>query len=252
MESITADPVQGLETMSEAMEGLPHYYDWLFAAIQPFLGTRVLEVGPGYGDMADRIREAGHAYFAIDSNAPVIKRLAGLRPGNAASLFVGDITDSHWRTRMRDLHCDTIVTFNVLEHVQDDVALLRSLSSIVPGGRLVIFVPALPGLYGSFDREVGHYRRYARTTLMNRIEKAGFVVTQCRYFNALGALSWLIATRMLKLNPHGGSTQRSIKLYDRFCIPVARRIDPVFASFVGQSLLAVANAPPDEAGSKSA
>jgi SAM-dependent methyltransferase len=243
MESAAIETAQGLETMSEAMEGLQHYYDWLFATVSPFLGQRILEVGPGFGDLADRIRDTGRSYFAIYSNESVIKRLSDMRPHDAESFFVGDVTEARCRARLQSLGCDTVLSFNVIEHVEDDLGLLRAIGAIVPGGRVVVFVPALPALFGSFDRAVGHYRRYLRASLMAQMSNAGLKLKSCRYFNALGALSWFVATRILRLNPHQGSTKRSIRIYDRFVIPVARTLDPFFASIAGQSLLAVADAP---------
>ena len=139
METIAAESVYGLRTMSESMEGLHHYYDWLFEAIRPFLGSRIVEVGPGFGDLADRISASGRLYFAIDSDASVIKRLAERRPQDAASFFVGDVTNSSWGERIRSFRCDTVISFNVLEHVQDDLALIRALGDLVPGGRVIVF-----------------------------------------------------------------------------------------------------------------
>ena len=58
---------------------------------------------------------------------------------------------------------DSVVMLNVLEHIEDDVEILRMLGSSCsrPDGRIVLYVPALNGLYGKWDRKVGHYRRYA-------------------------------------------------------------------------------------------
>ena len=56
----------------------------------------------------------------------------------------------------------TGLMINVLEHIEDDVAALRTLRRLLrPGGRIVLYVPALNGLYGAYDRKVGHFRRYA-------------------------------------------------------------------------------------------
>ncbi|WP_419947528.1 methyltransferase domain-containing protein [Candidatus Palauibacter sp.] len=58
---------------------------------------------------------------------------------------------------------DSVVSVNVLEHVEDDeeeLALMRSL--LRPGGHLCLWVPALSALYAPYDRALGHHRRYQR------------------------------------------------------------------------------------------
>ena len=53
---------------------------------------------------------------------------------------------------------DSAVMINVLEHIEDDVAALRTLRRLLrPGGRIVLYVPALNGLYGAYDRKVGYF-----------------------------------------------------------------------------------------------
>ena len=43
-----------------------------------------------------------------------------------------------------------MVLINVLEHVENDEELLSTIHQVLkPGGTLLLFVPALPGLYGA-------------------------------------------------------------------------------------------------------
>ena len=61
---------------------------------------------------------------------------------------------------------DSVVCLNVLEHIADDRAALGAMSEIVvPGGVIVLLVPAFDALYGPIDRNLGHYRRYRRRSL---------------------------------------------------------------------------------------
>ena len=76
---------------------------------------------------------------------------------------------------MPDASFNYIYTLNVLEHIEDDAAALRSLhAKLTDGGKLLIYVPAFPVLYTSMDAKVGHVRRYTRDTLMTRVTAAGF------------------------------------------------------------------------------
>ncbi|HQZ16505.1 MAG TPA: class I SAM-dependent methyltransferase [Vicinamibacteria bacterium] len=73
--------------------------------------------------------------------------------------------------------------FDVVEHIEDDVAFLRSLHSLMrPGGRLYLTVPAFQMLWSSEDDYAGHHRRYSTRTLTGSLSKAGFEVEYISYF----------------------------------------------------------------------
>jgi SAM-dependent methyltransferase len=237
------EQASGLSTMSSAMEDAAHYSDWLFDALRPRLGREVLEIGPGYGGVASRIVAAGIGYRAIDSDASVIEQLRPRLPVPSERLAVGDVTRPEWAERFRQDGVDTVLLFNVLEHIEDDTAFLRAAARCAPGGRLVLFVPAMPCLYGTFDSQAGHYRRYSPGALKDVLLKAGLRMRTLSYFNAVGAVSWLLSARILKLPLNSAGTNRSIRLYDRFVIPTARLLDPALRLFAGQSLIAAADIP---------
>src|SRR5262249_6457841 len=67
-----------------------------------------------------------------------------------------------------------------------------------PGGKLALLVPAHRFLYGEFDRVVGHFRRYEKRELAGKLEKAGFIVLEMKFFSLVAALPWLINGRLLK------------------------------------------------------
>src|SRR5262249_51842312 len=65
---------------------------------------------------------------------------------------------------------DTIISFNVLEHVEDDRSAIRDLlailrSSDTPVRRLVSFVPAQAWAISDLDRYYGHFRRYSASRI---------------------------------------------------------------------------------------
>src|SRR6185436_18923690 len=82
---------------------------------------------------------------------------------------------------------DSIIYVNVLEHVENDAEELASVhDALAPEGRIFIFVPALPALYGNFDKEVGHFRRYTKTDLETKSRQAGFRILKSSYFDLAG------------------------------------------------------------------
>ena len=233
------DVPSGFTTMADAMEEISHYYAWMFSLIRPFLGRRVLEVGPGYGNIAKLILNEGIAYHAIDKDKGVVAALKRNYPSRAEAFFVGEIERSSHLSELRSLGTDTVLEVNVLEHVERDVDHLRALAGYVPGGRLVLFVPAMKILYGSWDEDAGHFRRYNKEDLRKAATEAGLQIERLAYFNGLGAILWFVTCRLLRLRLKSENTNRSVVIYDRVILPIARFLDPLLSPFFGQSLLAV-------------
>lgn len=81
---------------------------------------------------------------------------------------------------------DLALALDVIEHVPDDHRALRELLRVLrPGGHVLVSVPALRMLWSAHDEANGHYRRYTRDGLRDRVEAAGFEPVTATYFNAL-------------------------------------------------------------------
>ena len=226
--------------MSSEVAGATRYYRWLHESVDAWVGRRVLEVGPGFGSLATLLSAHGREYVGVDLDADIIARLRAAHdsgtPGGPE--FVnGDVTDPTVQAVLAARAFDTVLTFNVLEHLADPAAHLDALRAIAPGARLVVLVPAHPFLYGTLDEQAGHYLRFRRDELAALLARVADGV-ELRYFNPVGAVGWFVAARVLRLPLDGESTNRSIRLYDRFVVPVSRALDPFTAHLFGQSLMA--------------
>jgi hypothetical protein len=63
--------------------------------------------------------------------------------------------------------------FDVLEHIEDDVATLKRVADLLtPDGRVLVTVPANPRLWSSFDVASHHHRRYTKKTLAQSFRSA--------------------------------------------------------------------------------
>ncbi len=137
---------------------------------------------------------------------------------------------------------DGIYTSNVLEHVGDDVAALKQLhSKLRPGSSIAIFVPAFTCLYSEFDSSIGHYRRYGKRELLNKLKLAQFEVLTCHFVDSIGFFAWL----SLKLRRHQAEQRlgsgRSLRIYDKYIYPISKILDALGLKHVlGKNLLVVA------------
>ncbi len=70
-----------------------------------------------------------------------------------------------------------IALFDVLEHLPDDVGVLREVHRmLIPGGHIILTVPAHPSLWSYFDEASHHCRRYTLQELQNKLVRAGYRV----------------------------------------------------------------------------
>lgn len=91
---------------------------------------------------------------------------------------------------------DAIGCFDVLEHVEDDAAVLSEIRrALRPGGGLLLQVPQHRRLWGEADRIAHHVRRYSRAELAEKLVAAGFEVVAATSFVAL-LLPLLVAGRV--------------------------------------------------------
>ena len=234
-----AQPSPALGGVLEALEHAPRYRDWIFAAAAPHLGNRVLEVGAGTGTLTACVtgRERVLAVEAEPGYADSLRRRFALHPN--VEVLEASATDGERLTQAVGGRIDSAMTFNVLEHIPDDRAVLEAIHDALPsGGRLACFVPAFPSLFGSMDRALGHVRRYTKRELCAKMQAAGLSIVEARYMNLLGYFLWFVNGRILQSSGVAGGTL-SIRVHDRLILPATRVLERRWRPPFGQSLLVV-------------
>jgi SAM-dependent methyltransferase len=214
----------------EAMTHAKNYNDFLLKLIRDHAaGERVLDFGAGGGTFALPLSRQGWRVLCLEPDAQLRSQLS------AAGLSTYADLDA-----VPPESFDAIYSLNVLEHVEDDRHVLRELSDrMKSGGRLLLYVPAFMLLFSPMDTKVGHFRRYRKRMLKDRLRDAGFDVTVARYVDSLGFL----ATLVYKLVGDGSGvvSARSIWLYDRFAFPLSKVLDKLVGRVLGKNLLIVAH-----------
>lgn len=232
MPDVTGDTQLQSETL-EDLSDAHNYRRWLADLARPHLGEHPLEIGSGTGDYAAEWLADVASFTATEADA---SRLGGLTARFA----------DHPKVRVRGLGLPTeetgdhsaVVALNVLEHIPDDVAAAASMGRLLrPGGRVVLIVPAFPSAMSRFDLAIGHQRRYTLRTMAATLSAAKLTITELRYVNPLGLLSWYVVVRALGMAPRNGPL---LKVYDRAVVPVLRRVEGRRCPPFGQSVFAVA------------
>lgn len=227
-----ASPLQS--AVLEVMSGADNYISWLASLAEPHLGDTPLEIGAGIGDYAE-IWSRGRSLTASEADPA---RLAVLqqRFGGRSDVTVRALEVPITETASHS----SVVAYNVLEHIEDQVGALRSFAGLVrPGGRVVLIVPAFMIAMSDFDREIGHYRRYRKKDVVAAMTAAGLVPVDVRYVNPVGLVGWIVLMRLL-----GKRTDDTpVAFFDRRVVPVLRRVERHVRPPFGQSVLAVAEVP---------
>jgi SAM-dependent methyltransferase len=233
-----ADPLDrvGADTL-EVMSAAPRYNAWQYRRIAPFLGRRVCEIGSGIGNMSALLAGQPLERLVLTDTDPYYRDVLRDRFLDRPEVSVEALTlpDPDAGARFRGHGLDTVVALNVIEHIAEDVAALRSVRDMLaPGGRAVVLVPALPALYGTLDRELQHARRYRRAGLRSALAAAGLRVTHLFYFNVVGTAGWFWNARVRRVKQ---LPLRQVRWFDAL-VPLLRLEDVAPLPF-GQSLVAV-------------
>jgi 2-polyprenyl-3-methyl-5-hydroxy-6-metoxy-1,4-benzoquinol methylase len=155
-------------------------------------GKSVLDIGAGSGALLAALQRRGMQCFGLEPNPELIKLSRTLYP--ELTIRHGTSEDVHRFNR----RFDAVTLIDVLEHIeQDRLSLQKIHQSLEVGGVLVIVVPAFPVLYGMRDRNNGHYRRYRKKELIEKLASAGFAIKEVRYWNALGFIPYFVAEKIL-------------------------------------------------------
>ncbi len=220
-----------------ALNEAKNYRAALLREFRPHLRGKVLEVGAGIGQITAELLQN-----------PTITRLVSIEPHAAfcdqfranlpaQTLIQGTIDDlaegEDW---------NAILSINVLEHIETDerelAAYRRRLAR--ESGTLCLFVPARPEIYAPVDRDFGHFRRYTRPELRQKLERAGFQILRLRYYNFVGYFAWWLNFCVLKKR---GFEPSSVRLFDRMIFPPVHGFESrICPPPIGQSLLVMARA----------
>jgi SAM-dependent methyltransferase len=214
----------GLDIL-EALESATNYNTLLVDLIVHSANGRntMLDFGAGLGTFSRLLRKRGSNVICLEPDPYLADGL--VRHGFATHQDL---------TAIRDNSLDFIFSLNVLEHIEDDLAVLTALKrKLKTGGRLLVYVPAFHCLWTSLDNKLKHFRRYRRRQLEQLAQAAGLFVCTSRYVDTLG---FLAAFTFKLIARERDLTLQEIRFYDRYVIPPSISLDYLFRRFLGKNV----------------
>jgi 2-polyprenyl-3-methyl-5-hydroxy-6-metoxy-1,4-benzoquinol methylase len=214
--------------------------DWMFTQFAAEVHGSVAEAGAGIGTFSERLLEAGAEELLLLE--PDVTLVRGLEHRFAHDPRVRIARESLPEApSLEEASRDLVLCQNVLEHVDDDAAAVRTMArALRPGGTLALLVPAGPRLYGALDRSYGHRRRYDRGRVEALLVEAGLVLRELRPFNLLGVPGWWLKNRRAGARV-GPRSLAAYELLVRGWRPLEQQLRPRW----GLSLVALADHPAD-------
>ena len=147
--------------------------------VRPPKDARILELGAGTGHNLAMLSRFGQ--IEASELDPVAREIASERLGRPVieaalpdlSMFPAD-------------SYDLVALLDVLEHVPDDKASLKSICGrLKPGGALLLTVPINPWMWSAHDVAHHHHRRYRKAEIRQLAEEAGYEIELLSPFNSL-------------------------------------------------------------------
>lgn len=235
----------------EALSRARRYQAWLYETVAPFLGSRILEIGSGVGNLSQWLPIRDRLILTETDPQLFLRLEQTMRSRADAASQAERVSVRSWDILLGDLEglvaegLDTIVSFNVFEHLPDDRLALSRLTEILRRGgarsplRIVTLVPGHSWAYGTMDQTFGHFRRYSASSLRKLAQD---VIPEAKvhtgYLNAFGLAGWVFQGRVLKKRSFGFG---AVDTFEKLC-PLIRPVDTFLHQLglpLGQSVYSV-------------
>ena len=217
-----------------------HWKAYFRRQIQPYLGSRVLEVGAGLGGTTRALCQGTESrWVCLEPDPQLAKRLeaeqaVGRLPGGC-EVVIGTLDD-----QLTDETFDSVLYMDVLEHIEGDRAeLVQAARRVAPGGHLVVLSPAHQWLFTPFDQSIGHCRRYSRASL-KAVGPPGLNLVWLGYLDSVGFFASLTNKLFLQQSM---PTPKQIAFWDRVLVRTSTWVDPILGHRAGKSVLGVWQSP---------
>lgn len=217
----------------EAAKNWKRYWSNL---IQPYIGSRILEVGAGIGSTTRTLNYLQFdRWLCVEPDINLSKRIDEKIQNGQISRNV-EIRNVFSSSLPKEEKFDTILYIDVLEHIERDCDELKTAANLLEdNGKIIILSPAHNFLFSEFDQKIGHYRRYNKK-MLKAITPSNLKIINTKYLDSIGLFASL-GNKLILKNADPKISQ--IKLWDDHMISLSKKIDPILGHFFGKSIFTV-------------
>ena len=230
------DPV-GLHTL-KVIAKADRFNRWMFDQIKDHLKGEILEIGSGIGNISKLVIESDHFITLSDSSEEYWEML---KENFSANKNVRDIVqidllhpDFEKKFSPYKEKFDSIFLLNVIEHIEDDELSIKNCRYLLkPGGHLILLAPAYSWLFGTLDKQLGHFRRYTIKSISELLKKSNFAILSGSYFNITGIAGWFLFGKIFRRRMLGKGEMSAFNSI----VPFAKLTDKLLGKKAGLSII---------------
>lgn len=225
----------GHENLETAIKRV-NFTKWVYDEICSHLKGDILEIGSGLGTYSESIiNDFPNSMITLtDISKPYLTNLETKFSSKNVTVIKLDLNNHEDFVKIGYNKFDSIIAINVLEHVKNDEFALEELFKMLKtNGRLIILVPAYKLLYNVIDKSIGHWRRYTKKELKNKVTKNNFTIAKLYSFNMLGILGWYVNGNLCKKAKINKSASG---IFDKI-IPMMKIVESISGKRIGLSII---------------
>ena len=213
----------------EHFDSASNFRKYQISLVKNFIKGKFLEVGAGKGGLIPFYKKLANDITIIEPEKKLFNILKKKYLNKKIKIEKKKIKDIKKKY-------DTIIYYDVLEHIKNDLKEIKNASKkLNKNGHLIFSVPAYQAFYSSFDKSVGHYKRYNKQDFLKLEKKTNLKIEKLAYYDSMGFL-FLVLNKIFSLK----QTNLKNKIYLwNLLMPISKFIDFLTFNKFGKSLLCV-------------
>jgi 2-polyprenyl-3-methyl-5-hydroxy-6-metoxy-1,4-benzoquinol methylase len=187
-------------------------------------GKPFFDIGGGNGFVSKRIQAEGIETVLVEPGATGV---LNAKKRGIKNIICSTLEDAQFAPKSMD----SVGMFDVVEHIEDDLGLLKNVHSCLKEkGHVYITVPAFQTLWSNEDKDAGHFRRYTSKSIDTLLKTAGFEVIYSTYLFSILPLPIFFfrsLTSKLGLNKRSNDLEKHKKKHSVNKSSTRNLIDPI-------------------------
>jgi len=217
-----------------------NYRNYQIDIIKKELKGTVAEIGPGNGSLCEKYNTYCDNVVLFEPSKNLFKNLETKFQSNEKI----KINNSEFSSSNKKFDC--FLLMDVIEHIENPQTLIKSLyDSLNENGKILINVPAFQHLYSKFDEDVGHFKRYTKSSFVKELLLIKPKKVKMFYYDFLGYFLSLVSQLLFLVSKkykknYKKDFKSKIKLWN-YLIPISKILDRCAINSLGKSLFIIIN-----------